>query len=71
MHYHVAARSGIAFEVRRGECIRVIDREGHQVSDLICFLLADTREQLSAGRTTDYNGKLFLSTGDVLYSERS
>ncbi len=70
-HYNVPARSGIAFEVRRGARIRVIDREGHQVSDLICFSLADTREHLSAGRTTDYNEKLFLSTGEVLYSERS
>ena len=31
----------------------------------------EPREGLSSGHTTDYTGKLFLSTGDVLYSDRS
>ena len=34
-------------------------------------LLEENGEILSAGHTTDYNGKLFLSTGDILYSSKS
>src|SRR5262245_17312028 len=32
---------------------------------------ADGSERLTNGRTFDYNGKIALSTGDVLYSDRS
>jgi uncharacterized protein len=31
----------------------------------------DGRERLSNGRTFDYGGTIYLSTGDVLWSDRS
>ena len=68
---HIPAQSGTAFELKQSQSIRVIDVEGEQVSDLLCFAQGDTNEVVSAGHTTDYNEKLFLSTGDVLYSKRS
>jgi uncharacterized protein YcgI (DUF1989 family) len=49
----------------------VIDPQGEQVCDLLAFSAADTAEVISSGRTLDYAGKLFLTTGDPLYSNRS
>jgi hypothetical protein len=69
--YYIAPQTGVAFTVQKGHIIRVIDLEGGQVSDLVCFARQDTGEYLSSGRTIDYNEKLFLSTGDILYSNSS
>jgi uncharacterized protein len=54
----------------RGEHLRIIDLEGGQTGDLMAFS-PDGRERLSNGRTFDYGGKIYLSTGDVLWSDRS
>ena len=69
--YHLNPQTGNAFTVQKGQIIRVIDVAGGQVSDLICFARQEIEEYLSSGRTIDYNEKLFLSTGDILYSNRS
>jgi len=69
--YHIAPQTGVAFTVQKHQTIRVIDVAGRQVSDLVCFARQDIEEYLSSGRTIDYNEKLFLSTGDILYSNRS
>ena len=55
----------------RGELLTVIDPEGEQVADLFAFAADDTDERLLSGRTLDYASKLWLTTGDVLYSDRS
>lgn len=52
------------------EQLRVIDPEGGQSGDLLAFS-QDGRQRLSNGRTFDYGGKLYVSTGDVLWSDRS
>ena len=54
-----------------GVQFRVIDVDGEQVADLVCFARQNTEEYLSSGRSVDYNEKLFLTTGDILYSNRS
>lgn len=64
-------QSGVAFILKAGQTLTVIDPEGEQVADLIAFGLADTNEVLSSGRTLDYASKIYLSTGDLLYSNRS
>ena len=69
--YYLNPQTGVAFTVQKGQIIRVIDVAGGQVSDLVCFARQDIEEYLSSGRTIDYNEKLFLSTGDILYSNRS
>ena len=71
MPVEIAPRSGVAFELRKGQRLRVIDPKGEQVSDLIAFNRTDPQEYLSSGRTLDYAAKLFLTTGDILYSNRS
>ena len=69
--FQIAPQSGIAFTIRKGQIVRIIDVEGEQVADLYCCSKDEKTETLSSGHTTDYNGKLYLSTGDVLYSSKS
>jgi uncharacterized protein len=66
----VAPGSGVGVKLARGAHIRLIDIEGGQTGDLMAFSL-DGRERLSNGRSFDYNGKLLLSTSDVLWSDLS
>jgi hypothetical protein len=51
--------------------LRVIDPFGQQVSDLFCVTRGPEPEALSAGRTIDYADRLYVTTGDVLYGNRS
>lgn len=71
MTHRIPPRSGIAFELKKGQLLTIIDPEGEQVSDLVAFNAADTREYVSSGRSIDYAGRIFLTTDDVLYSNRS
>lgn len=63
--------SGRAVVLEEGDELIIIDPLGEQVSDLTAFSRDDTAEYLSSGRSIDYASKLFLSTGDTLYSNRS
>jgi len=67
----IPPRSGVAFTLNKGQRLMVVDIEGEQVSDLVCFNKDDTREYLSSGRTIDYAETIFLTTGHPLYSNRS
>jgi uncharacterized protein len=67
----IEPQCGVAFALERGQTLRVIDPQGEQVSDLIAFARADAREWLSSGRTIDYANTIYLTTGHVLYSNRS
>jgi uncharacterized protein YcgI (DUF1989 family) len=49
----------------------VIDPYGEQVSDLVAFARADLGEWLSSGRTIDYANTIYVTTGHLLYSNRS
>ena len=71
MTSEIAPRTGVALRLARGERLRVIDPCGEQVCDLLAYSADDTREVISSGRTLDYASKLFLTTGDPLYSNRS
>jgi hypothetical protein len=64
-------QTGTAFELKAGQLLRVIDLEGEQVSDLTAFARADTSEWLSSGRSMDYANSIYLTTGHILYSNRS
>jgi len=67
----IPPRSGAAFMLDRGQTLTVIDPEGRQVSDLLAFARDDLREVISSGRTLDYANRIYLTTGDRLYSNRS
>lgn len=67
----IEPRSGVAFELRCGQTLRVVDAEGLQVSDLLAYNAADVREAISNGRTFDYEETIALTAGNRLWSNRS
>lgn len=67
----IPPQSGAGFRLRKGEVLRVIDPDGEQVSDLFAFRDGEPACSLSSGRTIDYAGKIYLTRGDVLWSNDS
>ena len=68
--HHIPPQSGLGLTLDEGQVLRIIDPLGEQVSDLVAFAREDTREWISSGRTIDYAASIYLSTGDILYSNR-
>jgi urea carboxylase-associated protein 1 len=64
----VAARSPWARVVRAGETLRIVDLEGNQAVDFLCYNAADLDERYSAAETIVGQGNIFLTTGTVLRS---
>ena len=71
MRREIPPRSGVAFTLDRGQRLTVIDPCGEQVADLVAFRRDDIDEVISSGRTLDYASRIFLTTGDPIYSNRS
>ncbi|MFN2455515.1 MAG: DUF1989 domain-containing protein [Pyrinomonadaceae bacterium] len=69
--YHLEPQTGVGFLLGRGQLLKIIDPQGEQVSDLTSFAQADKFEWLSSGRTIDYANTIYLTTGHLLYSNRS
>lgn len=67
----IPPQSGRAFRLLAGQVLRITDPCGEQVSDLFAFKDDDHRCSLSSGRSIDYASKIYLSSGDVLYSNDS
>src|SRR5215475_8530790 len=66
----VPPAGGIGFRLNQGDQLRVVNTHGGQTGDLMAYT-SDGMDRLSNGRTFDYNGRIYLSTGDVLWSDRS
>lgn len=69
--HEIPPRSGAAFRLKAGQTLTVIDPQGRQVADLLAYNLEDVREVISSGRTFDYAETIRLTTGHLLYSNRS
>ena len=69
--YHLEPQTGVGFLIRRGQLLKITDPQGEQVSDLTAFAQSDAAEWLSSGRTIDYANTIYLTTGHLLYSNRS
>jgi uncharacterized protein YcgI (DUF1989 family) len=67
----ISERSGTAFRLAQGETLTVIDPKGMQVADLLAYNAEDIDEVISSGRTLDYAETIRLTTGHILYSNRS
>ncbi len=67
----VERQCGVAFQLLKTQLLTVTDLEGEQVADLVAFNSADPREYLSSGRSIDYANTIYLTAGNVLYSNRS
>jgi len=55
-------------EVKKGQIFRILDLEGNQAVDTLFYNAADHEERYSATDTIARQGKLYLTTGSVLYS---
>ncbi|WP_240222068.1 DUF1989 domain-containing protein [Rheinheimera hassiensis] len=67
----IPPRSGVAFTMKAGQLLKVIDPLGEQVADLYCFNQHDFHEYLSSGRSLDYNESVQFRSGSKLYSNFS
>ena len=67
----VAPRGHFAAEVKKGEVFRIIDVEGQQVADFLCFNLDRLDEKLSPPNTLLLNGQIFPAVGYTLYSDEA
>jgi urea carboxylase-associated protein 1 len=63
------AKGNIAFEMKKGQTLRIEDLEGEQCIDLICYNLHNLDEHFWAAHTAKLAGNIYVSTGDVLYSD--
>jgi hypothetical protein len=64
----VPKNSGAAFEVRKGQRLRIA---GKSIVDFVAFNLHDLTERFDQARTKTNQVKIFISTGDILYSKRN
>ena len=60
-----------AGEVRRGEVYRIVDLEGSQVADFVCFNLGRPEEKLSPQNTVVLNGRIYPGVGYTLFSDEA
>ena len=67
----IPPQTGRSFRIKKGQILRVIDPLGEQVSDLFAIDEHDHDCRLSSGRSLDYAGRLYLTTGDLLYANDS
>lgn len=66
----IPARGGLALEMAEGQVLRLIDVEGKQVPDLLCFDRSDRQNKLSVENTQLINGTILITTGHHLYSTK-
>lgn len=64
----IPAREYSAFTMRRGQVARVVDVEGKQVPDIVCYNEHDLSESLNMGYALLINKRRELVKGNVLYS---
>jgi urea carboxylase-associated protein 1 len=55
--------------LRAGQVLRIIDLEGRQAVDFLCYAAADPSERYNAADTVKLAQTIFLTTGHGLYSD--
>jgi uncharacterized protein YcgI (DUF1989 family) len=65
----IPAREYTTLTLPRGQVLRVVDLEGKQVADLVCFSQHNLQEALSLGNTQLINRRLEPRLDDALYSD--
>jgi hypothetical protein len=67
----IEAGTGVFVVLKTGQTLRLIDPQGGQSGDLVAYRDSDISEWLSNGRSFDYGGTIYLTTGHTLYSNKS
>ena len=55
--------------IAKGDVLRLVDLEGQQAVDFLCFDAADPTDRYNAMNTVKVQGRLFIDKGTVLYSD--
>jgi len=55
--------------IEEGSMLRIVDLEGKQAVDFLCYNAADPSERYNAADTMKYAGTIFLTTGHRIYSD--
>ena len=56
--------------IPRGHTLRIVDLEGKQAVDFLCYNAADPEERYNAADTMKYAKTIFLTRGHGIYSDR-
>jgi uncharacterized protein YcgI (DUF1989 family) len=64
----IAARAGWSREIARGQVLRLVDLEGKQAVDFLCYNARDHEDRYTAADTMKINGNIFIRKGTVIYS---
>ena len=65
----VPAGKSLSAIVRRGHRLRIVDTEGNQGVDFLCYSAANPEERYHAANTLKKSRTLLLTTGHTLYSD--
>lgn len=68
--FRIAPRGYHAFELAAGTTLGIIDVEGQQCCDFVCFSASDPRDRFSPHVTLMRNRTIWLTKGHVLFSTR-
>ena len=55
--------------ISKGEILRIIDLEGQQAVDFLCYDAADPTDRYSSMNTIKVQGNIFVQKGTILYSD--
>jgi len=69
--YTVSPSSGQAFLLPKNSSVRIVDPEGHQVSDFVAISGTDKREKFDQDRTRVNNWSNKVTKGTKLFSNRN
>lgn len=67
----VPARAPWSGWVRAGEVLRLVDLEGQQAVDFLCYNASDYADRYHAANTIKLAGEIYLNQGSVLWSVRA
>lgn len=65
----VPAGTGWARVLAHGQRLQIVDLEGRQAVDFLCYNAANPEERYNAADTMKYAGTIFLTTGHGIYSD--
>lgn len=67
--WEIPPREYLALEMTRGQVLRIVDLDGQQVADVVCFNRHDLGERLNNGNSMLLNRAWLFRPGHVLYSD--
>lgn len=67
----VAAGAPWSARIAKGDVLRIVDLEGKQAVDFLCYNLADPSDRYNAANTIKLNNNIYLGRGAGLWSVRA